>query len=368
MPYQTRLWTEGHPPWEALSDCWDHCACIARVNAVTNLRIVPPNRRPEPDERNSSLDAAKASLLIQARAISNLAWRVDENFQTAIELVIGCEGRLVLCGIGKSGHVARKLSATFSCSGTQSFFLHAGEAAHGDLGAVGRSDVAILISNSGETREVVRLIPFLREMGIPIISLVGNSESSMARNSDCVLDISVEREACPLDLTPTTSTLAAMAMGDALAMALMRLRGVSTTDFKRYHPGGSLGRNLGGRVRDFMRRHLLPTCVPGASVRDILPQMSNGHLGLIVITDEKASPLGLLTDGDLRRALQRHDNLLDLPVRCIMNTEPVTVHEGAKLSDARERMHKLRLEVLLVVDSDGKLTGVLEDAADQKFE
>lgn len=333
-----------------------------------NLRIVQPNPGPEPDDRQTSLDTAKASLQMQARAIAELAGRLDENFQAALELIVNCTGRVILCGIGKSGHVARKVAATFSCSGTKSFFLHAGEAAHGDLGAVAPADVALLVSNSGETREVVRLIPFLRETGVPIIALVGNRESTIARNSDCLLDVAVEREACPLDLTPTTSTLAALAMGDALAMAVMRERAFSRVDFGRYHPGGALGRNLEVRVRDVMRRHPLPTCQRGSKIREILTRMSNGHLGLIVVTDEHSAPVGLLTDGDLRRALARHDNLLELPVHCVMNEEPVSVHEGTNVRDARERMLKLRLKALLVVDAQGKLTGVLEEAADPTFE
>ncbi len=335
---------------------------------MTNLRIVQPNRWPEADEEDSSLDAAKASLTAQSRVIAELASRVDDNFRWAADLISRCEGRVVTCGIGKSGHVARKLAATFSCSGTKSYFLHAGEAAHGDLGTVGKTDIALLISNSGETPEVVRLMPFLREMGIAVISLVGNRDSTIARNSDCVLDVSIEHEACPLDLTPTTSTLAAMAMGDALAMAVMRHRGVSKADFRRYHPGGSLGRNLGGMVRDAMRRHRLPTCLPSATVREILQRMSSGHLGLVVVTNESSNVLGLLTDSDLRRALQRHEDIQSVPVFRIMNEEPVAVHENFLLRDARERMRRLRLKALLVVDSDNKLIGVLEEAVDQKFE
>jgi arabinose-5-phosphate isomerase len=335
---------------------------------VTNLRIVQPNRWPEADEENSSIEVAKASITMQAKAIADLVFRVDENFGAAVELISRCEGRLVVCGIGKSGHVARKLAATFSCSGTKSYFLHAGEAAHGDLGAIAKTDIAVLISNSGETYEVVRLIPFLREMGVPIISLVGNRDSTIARNSDCALDVAIEREVCPLDLTPTTSTLAAMAMGDALAMAVMRQRDFSKADFRRYHPAGSLGRHLGGKVRDAMRRHLLPTCPPSATVRDILAKMSSGHLGLVVVIGDSSNPIGLLTDSDLRRALQRYEDVLAVPVHSIMNKEPVTVHESALLRDAREKMHRLRLKALLVVDSEDKLIGVLEEAIDQKFE
>jgi len=335
---------------------------------VTNLRIVQPNRRPEPDERSGTLDVARAALVAQSNAIANLAQRLDENFQVAVELIFNCEGRLVICGIGKSGHIGKKLAATFSCSGTKSYFLHAGEAAHGDLGSIGRRDVVILISNSGETQEVVRLIPFLHEMCVPIIALVGQRESTVGHNSDCILDASVEKEVCPLELTPTTSTLAALAMGDTLAMAVMQRRSISKSDFRRNHPGGSLGRNLGGRVRDVMRRHPLPTCPANCSVRDTLERMSGGHLGLIVVTDGNSVPVGLLTDGDLRRALQRYENVLSMPVRSIMNKEPVTVQENGYVREARERMHKLRLQALLVVDSEGKLTGVLEYTAEQEFE
>lgn len=335
---------------------------------MTNLRVLQPSKRSEPDFRETLLVEARAALNAQSQAIADLAGRLDAEFQVAVDLVAGCQGRLVVCGIGKSGHVGRKLAATFSCSGTLSVFLHAGEAAHGDLGAVGASDVVMLVSNSGETEEVVRLIPFLRELGVSIIALVGDVNSSIAKHSDCVLDVSVERETCPFDLVPTTSTLVALAMGDALAMSVMRQRGFSRNGLRRYHPGGSLGRNLSGCVRDVMQRHPLPTCSPDCAVGDVLRNMSDGHLGLIVVVDSSMAPIGLLTDGDLRRALQRHEELLSLPVSMVMTTGPVTIQESARARDARERMHRLGLRALVVVDSEGKLTGVAEYLGDHAFE
>ena len=331
---------------------------------VTNLRVLQPSKRSEPDSRDAILSAARAALVAQSRAIAELAGRLDTDFQVAVDLIVHCRGRLVVCGIGKSGHVGKKLAATFCCSGTPSIFLHAAEAAHGDLGAVANSDVVMLVSNSGETEEVVRLIPFLRELGVSIIALVGDRNSSIARNSDCALDVSVEKESCPFDLVPTTSTLAALAMGDAIAIAVMHQRGFSRDGFRRYHPGGSLGRNLSGCVRDVMQRHPLPTCLPNCAVGDALGNMTNSHLGLIVVVDDSMAPIGLLTDGDLRRALQRHGNLLSLPVSSVMTTGPVVIQETARTRDARERMHRLGLRALLVVDSEGKLTGVAEYLGD----
>ena len=335
---------------------------------VANLRIVQPDRRAEPNSRDTIVDAARAALVVQSRAIANLANRLDGDFQVAVDLISRCDGRLITCGIGKSGHIGKKLAATFSCSGRPSIFLHASEAAHGDLGAVRDNDVIMLISNSGETEEVVRLIPFLRELGVSIIALVGDRNSSIAKNSDCILDASVEGESCPLDIVPTTSTLAALAMGDAVAMSVMRRNGFSIDDFRRFHPGGALGRNRSGHVRDFMQRHPLPTCSPDCLVGEVLQKMTNGQLGLIVVINESLAPVGILTDGDLRRSLQRHENLLTLPVSAVMNTEPVTILETARSRDARERMHRMGLKALLVVDSDGKLTGVAENSGDQTFE
>ncbi len=205
---------------------------------MTNLRIVQSDTRPDSNLDDEILDSARVDLLAQSRAIAALSERVDVNFQSCIERVAQCKGRLIFCGIGKSGHIGKKLAATFSCSGTPSVFLHAGEAAHGDLGMVSPLDLVLLISNSGETEEVLRLIPFLREMGVEIIALVGNRNSSIARGADLMLDVSIERESCPHDLVPTTSSLAALAMGDALAIAVMRTRRFSRIDFPEISPRG----------------------------------------------------------------------------------------------------------------------------------
>jgi arabinose-5-phosphate isomerase len=293
---------------------------------------------------------------------------VDDNFCSAIQLIVQCKGRLIICGIGKSGHIGKKLAATFSSSGTPSYFLHAGEAAHGDLGMVGCADIVMLISNSGETDEVVRLIPFLKEISVSIVALVGNMKSSVAHVSDCVLDISVERESCPHDIVPTTSSLATLAMGDALAMAVMRTRQFSKGDFGRFHPGGALGRQLNGRVHDVMQRQPLPTCSPQCSLGEMLNRMSNGDCGLIIVTDDANTPIGLVTDGDLRRALQRHANLLEQKASDIMTVNPVTIQESASTREAKARMHRLRLKALLVVDLDGKLTGVIEIFGENSIE
>jgi len=335
---------------------------------VTNLRIVQSDDRADSNLDDEILDSARVELLAQSKAIAALSLRIDVNFQNCIERVSQCRGRLVFCGIGKSGHIGKKLAATFSCSGSPSVFLHAGEAAHGDLGMVGPDDLVLLISNSGETEEVLRLVPLLREIGVEIIALVGNRSSSVARGADLILDVSIERESCPHDLVPTTSSLAALAMGDALAMAVMRTRRFSKIDFRKYHPGGSLGQKLAAKVRDVMQRQPLPTCSSACSVGEMLQRMSNGHCGLIIAIDGSKTPVGLVTDGDLRRALQRHTDLLSLTVHEIMTAKPVTIHEDASLRDARERMHRLRLKALVVVDSEERLTGVIEIFGDQPID
>ena len=335
---------------------------------MTNLRVVQSDRRSESNSLNAVLDAARLEFVAQSRAVASLADRVDDDFCSAIQLIIQRKGRLIICGIGKSGHIGKKLAATFSCSGTPSFFLHAGEAAHGDLGMVGCADVVMLISNSGETDELVCLIPFLKEINVSIVALVGNLKSSVARVSDCVLDISVEREACPHDLVPTTSSLAALAMGDALAMAVMRTRQFSKGDFGRFHPGGSLGRQLNGQVHDVMQRQPLPTCSPQCSIGEMLNRMSNGHCGLVIVIDEANTPIGLVTDGDLRRALQLHANLTEQKARDVMTMNPVTIQETSSTREARARMHRLRLKALLVVNLDGKLTGIIEIFGDHSID
>jgi arabinose-5-phosphate isomerase len=311
--------------------------------------------------RSSSplVQEARAVLLHQAAALSDLARRVDETFAHFVEIIHATPGHLVVIGVGKSGIIGRKIASTLASTGTPALFINAAEAHHGDLGMVTPRDTALLISYSGETEEVVGLVPHLRRMNVQVLALVGQRDSSLARAADLALDVSVEREACPNNLAPTTSTLATLAMGDALAVALMGLNEFKTHDFARFHPGGSLGRRLHTRVKDVMRKHDLPIVAPGETVGESLMKITKGRLGLLlVIKGERL--VGLVTDGDLRRAMQRHENLLTVRVSEIMTQNPVTIDEDTLLADAHQRMQAMKLKALVVVNGEGRVSGVIE--------
>jgi arabinose-5-phosphate isomerase len=325
--------------------------------------VALPRSTPRPAEQEPSEQAlaeeAREVFRHQASAIAALADRIDHRFAAAAETIFATPGHTIFFGIGKSGLIAQKLAATFASTGTPSFFVHAAEAHHGDLGMVTVRDAAVLLSCSGETRELVELVPHLRRIGVPIIAMVGSATSTLATLADVVLDVSVEREACPNNLAPTTSTLATMAMGDALAVALIRRRNFRTADFARFHPGGSLGRRLTTRVKDAMRTGDLPTVSPNDTVGQSLMTITEGRLGLVLVMSG-ARLVGLVTDGDLRRAMQRHPDLLTLPVREIMTLNPVTIDEDALLDTALNRMQQLKLKALVAVDRRGGVTGVVE--------
>lgn len=327
---------------------------------MSNLRVVTTKAKVANDPLESVLGAVRESLVTQAEAVAKLATRIDDDFLKALNLIVGCKGRLIVCGIGKSGLIGRKTAATFACSGTPSFFLHPAEAAHGDLGMITGQDVMLLISNSGETQEIVRLLPFLQEQGIPLIAIVGRTGSSMGRAADAVIDVSVDHEACPLNLVPTTSAMTTLAMGDALAMAAMRVRDFSADDFGRFHPGGSLGHRLNSRVRDVMQTSPLPLALESTPVSDMLVSMTVGRCGLVVVTNENRQLRGIVTDGDLRRALQMHRDLLQHNVGDIMTTQPVAIHESASVREADERMRRLRIKALVVVNDDNQVCGIAE--------
>jgi arabinose-5-phosphate isomerase len=327
---------------------------------MSNLRVVTTKAKVASNPLESVLGAVRESLVTQAEAVAKLATRVDEGFLKALGLIVGCKGRLIVCGIGKSGLIGRKVAATFACSGTPSFFLHPAEAAHGDLGMITSQDVLLLISNSGETQEIVRLLPFLQEQGVPLIAIVGRPGSTMGRAADAVVDVSVDREACPHNLVPTTSAMTTLAMGDALAMAAMRVRDFSADDFGRFHPGGSLGRKLNSRVRDIMQTNPLPLALETTPVAEMLMSMTGGRCGLVVVVNENRQLRGIVTDGDLRRALQMHKNLLQHTVSDIMTTQPVAIHESASVREADERMRRLRIKALVVVNDDNQVCGIAE--------
>jgi arabinose-5-phosphate isomerase len=308
--------------------------------------------------RQDILAIAKEALLTQSDAIDKMAAKLGEEFVRAVQAALNTRGRVIICGMGKSGLVGKKMAATFASTGTPSFFLHPAEAFHGDLGMITSEDLLILISYSGETEEVIQLIPSLEHFGNFIVSMVGNKASTLARHSDVVLDISVEREICPNNLAPTTSTLATMAMGDALAVSLIKLRDFKPDDFARFHPGGSLGRRLLTRVKDVMHRRL-PIIPKGASLRDTLLTMTNGRMGLALIMEGDRLD-GIITDGDLRRAMLKGIDSLDHPVDDFMTRGPKTVSEELMLVDAEKLMIDTKIKALIATNEAGKVTGIVE--------
>lgn len=305
------------------------------------------------------LAIAKEALIAQAQAINLLAERIDGEFQRAVELILGCKGRTAVCGMGKSGLIGQKMVATFASTGTPSFFLHPAEAFHGDLGMLKPIDVLILISYSGETEEVVKLIPSLKSFGNKIIAVTGNGKSTLAKHADIWLDISVEREVCPNNLAPTTSTLATMAMGDALAVALIEALDFKPMDFARYHPGGSLGRKLLTRVSDVMKTNT-PIVSLETSFHDCLWVMTASRLGLAVVLDD-GKLVGIVTDGDLRRALLDNPGIVEAKVSEFMTANPHTIKADAQLSEAEGYMldRKIRALPVTAADSD-EIVGVVE--------
>jgi len=304
-------------------------------------------------------EEASATFLRQASAITALAERVDHRFGRAVGLLHSTPGHVIICGMGKSGLIGRKIASTLASTGTPSFFVHPGEAYHGDLGMITDRDTVVLLSYSGETEEVVRLLPHLDRLGVPTLALVGRVDSTIGRFAQVALDVSVEREACPNNLAPTNSTLTALAMGDALSVALIGVKRFRAEDFARFHPGGALGRRLLTRVKDVMHRGDLPLLAPQQTVRDSLFTMTRGRLGLALVMDDKRL-CGILTDGDLRRAMQRHGNVLDLPISEIMTDRPICIGEDALLEDAEEAMKRRKVKALVVLDAQGNVSGLLE--------
>lgn len=297
----------------------------------------------------------------QAQALLKIGARLGQEFEQAVDLMFKTRGRVIISGMGKSGIIGRKMAATLSSTGTSAFFVHPGEAYHGDLGMFKGIDTAILISYSGETEEVIRLIPSLRHFGAPIIAMVGKPDSTLGRNADIVLDVSVEREVCPNNLAPTTSTTATLVMGDALAVALITKRDFKPQDFALYHPGGSLGRRLLTRVKDVMHKNV-PHVSQTARVVDVIESMTMGGLGLTVVHAEGAPTqmVGVITDGDLRRALLAQKNIYEMQAREIMSTHPKTIHDGAMFAAAEKAMLEWNITALLALDDAGAVSGVLK--------
>lgn len=309
---------------------------------------------------SKALNLAREVLRIEAAAVAALIDRLDENFARAIELMLECHGRVVVTGIGKSGHVARKIAATLASTGTPAFFVHPAEASHGDLGMITRQDIVIALSNSGESEELIAIVPLIKRQGAKLIAMTGNAGSSIAAEADVHLDAGVEEEACPLGLAPTASTTAALALGDALAVTLLDARGFSAEDFARSHPGGSLGRRLLTHVRDVMRTgEAIPSVPRGASLAAALIEMSAKGMGMTAIVDEENRASGIFTDGDLRRALERVADLRGTVIDSVMGRSPRTIAPDRLAVEAVQLMEQFKINQLLVVDAAAKLVGAL---------
>lgn len=306
------------------------------------------------------LGTARRTLDIEGRAIAQIADRLGPGFAAACALCLDCRGRVVVTGLGKSGHVGGKIAATLASTGTPAFFLHAGEANHGDLGMIAREDVLLAISNSGETAEIVALLPQLRRLGVPLIAFTGAPGSTLAREAQVSIDVSVTEEACPHNLAPTASTTATLAMGDALAIALLEARGFTSEDFARSHPGGSLGRKLLLRVADLMHTGAaLPKVHSDTMLSTGLLEMTLKKLGLTAVVDAEQRLQGVFTDGDLRRALERHVDPHVTSMSAVMTRNPRTIDPHALAAEAAHRMEVHGITALLVVDADGQLVGAV---------
>jgi arabinose-5-phosphate isomerase len=296
----------------------------------------------------------------EAQALVALISRIDGNFVAACKYMLACQGRIVVLGMGKSGHIGGKLAATLASTGTPAFFVHPGEASHGDMGMITAKDVTVAISNSGETDEIIVLLPLIKRLGVPLITLTGNPSSTLARAASVNIDISVAKEACPLGLAPTSSTVAALAMGDALAIALLQSRGFSAEDFALAHPGGILGRRLLLRIGDIMHRGgEMPTMGPRDLLKDALVEMSRKGLGMTAIVDERLRVAGIFTDGDLRRALDRGVDVHSARMQEVMTRECMTVTEACLAAEALSLMQQRRINALLIVDAERTLLGVV---------
>ncbi|PXX99567.1 KpsF/GutQ family sugar-phosphate isomerase [Halomonas sp. LBP4] len=314
-----------------------------------------------PPTRSSPLrDSARRTLQLEQQAITALVERLDEGFDRACELILACRGRVVVTGMGKSGHIAGKVAATLASTGTPAFFVHPGEASHGDLGMITPGDVVLALSNSGETAEVTALLPLLKRMGTPLISMTGRPGSTLARHADAHLDAAVDREACPLDLAPTSSTTASLALGDALAVALLESRGFTAEDFARSHPGGSLGKRLLLRVADLMHQgSRLPSVPLGSPLRDALLEITRQGLGFTCVVDVDGRLSGVYTDGDLRRTLDQHSDLSGLRVDDVMTRPGKRVAADILAAEAVRIMEDNRITALAVVDDDDRPVGAL---------
>jgi len=311
-------------------------------------------------ESKKTLDLARDILLLESREIDALALRLDERFIAAVALILQCKGRVVVSGMGKSGHIGGKIASTLASTGTPAFFMHPAEASHGDLGMITLGDIVIALSNSGESDEVLAIVPPLKRLGARIIAITGNENSSLAQAADIHLSAHVSKEACPLGLAPTSSTTVALALGDALALCVLDQREFTAEDFARSHPGGSLGRRLLIHVNDLMRSgNKIPKVLADAPLAQGLVEMSNKGLGLTAIVDENNKPIGIFTDGDLRRAFEKNVNVASSCVADVMHTNPFTINQDQLAIVAVEIMEQRKISALLVTNDSGVLVGAL---------
>jgi len=311
-----------------------------------------------------ALDMARRVLRIEAEAVAALGERLGgglgDDFLRALDLILACRGRVIVSGIGKSGHIGRKIAATLASTGTPAYFVHAAEAVHGDLGVIARDDLLIAMSNSGENDELLIIVPLVKRQGARLIAVTGNPQSSLAKEADVHLDASVREEACPLNLAPTASTTAALALGDALAVALLDARGFGAEDFARSHPGGALGRRLLTHVQDVMRPAPdVPTVRETTPVLEAILAISRGGMGMTAVLSDDREICGIFTDGDLRRAMQRLGDLRSTPVGAVMTKNPRTILPGRLAVEAVQLMEEHKINQLLVVDSAGRFSGAL---------
>lgn len=313
-----------------------------------------------PLHAEQALRLGRETFHTEAEALHAMGERLDGSFAQAVQRILATPGRVVVMGMGKSGHVGRKIAATLASTGTPSFFVHPAEASHGDLGMVTGVDLLLALSNSGESSEITVLLPMLKRQGVPLIAMTGGLQSTLARYADVVLDCSVQREACPLNLAPTTSTTAQLAMGDALAVALLDARGFRPEDFARSHPGGALGRKLLTHVRDVMRSgDQVPRVPPQADFSTLMREMSAKGVGAAAIVDEDGRPVGIFTDGDLRRRIEAGADLLGMRAQDVMHASPRTIAADALAADAAQAMERHSITSVLVTDAQGLLVGVV---------
>jgi arabinose-5-phosphate isomerase len=310
--------------------------------------------------RTPFIELGRSVVELEAQAVSVLTNRINDSFTRACEMMLGCEGRVVVVGMGKSGHIGNKIAATLASTGTPAFFVHPGEASHGDLGMITTGDIVLAISNSGTTAEILTILPIIKRMGVRLISMTGGPTSPLAQQSDVVLDIAVEKEACPHNLAPTASTTVTLVMGDALAVALLKSRGFTAEDFARSHPGGQLGRRLLLYVSDLMHTgEALPRVRETASMREAVLEMTSKGLGMTAVVDANEHLLGIFTDGDLRRSFGQGVDIYHAAITEVMIRNPVTARRDMLAAEAVQLMQNKKINGLVVVDDDSRLVGAL---------